>query len=217
LNTSQCFPWFAKINYETNVGAVNYDGLQMNLSERASHGLTFSANYTFAHALGIQPGNGLGGGAALNTLNPKGDYGPISFDVRNHFSLTFSYTIPGRKFPGQMLEGWAINSSVDHLSKLPLNALDSSFDTSEPAKRSIAGACMGPPHHLTSCSAAPDGRVLWPLDQQARDGERFALRHGRQRNRHQRAALLRRELPSRLRGRGNGGEHIERRTVESVV
>ena len=54
----------------------------------------------------------------------------LNFDVRHHFSLTGTYNFPGRKAPGQMLQGWAFNSSVNILSALPLNSLDSSRDTS---------------------------------------------------------------------------------------
>lgn len=129
-DTSECYPWFSRITYLTNVGNINYDGLQINLTERASRGLIFSANYTFSKALGILTGNGIQGGTALNNLAPQTEKGPLALDARDHFTMTASYEIPGVKTPGQILEGWAINGSLDIMSPLPVAALDSSFDTS---------------------------------------------------------------------------------------
>ena len=129
-NTSQCYPWFSKITYLTNVGNINYDGFQSNVTERLSHGVIFSANYTFAKALGISTGNGISGGSALDNLNPQTSKGPLALDARHHFTFTATYEIPGVKLPGQILEGWAVNGSLDLLSPLPVAALDSSLDTS---------------------------------------------------------------------------------------
>ena len=61
----------------------------------------------------------------MNNLNPALDYGASSFDQRNHFSLTLSYAIPGRKGFGQLLEGWSVNSAILLQSGLPYNPTDS--------------------------------------------------------------------------------------------
>jgi hypothetical protein len=124
------FPWFSNITYVTDLGGTNYASLQAALNQRFSHGLTYSLGYTLSHAVGIQSGPGAGTGPVLNLACPRCEYGNQNLDVLHHFSLTASYDIPGRKAPGQMLEGWAINSSVNVMSPLPLNILDSSLDTS---------------------------------------------------------------------------------------
>ena len=129
-NPSQCFPWFSNIAYLGDAGGSNYAAIQMYLNERAARGLTFSAGYTFSHALGIQGGPGTGTGSVLNNACPRCEYGNLNTDAAHHFSLTATYNIPGHKGAWQMLEGWAINSSVNYLSPLPLNVLDTSLDTS---------------------------------------------------------------------------------------
>jgi len=110
------YPWFSTINYSGNFGSSNYAGLQTNLTVRNIHGLTLNGNYTFSHAL------------AQNTItdvrNPLLDYGNLELDTRHHFTLTGSYAIPGFKSPLQMLQGWALNASVNVMSPLPLNAVD---------------------------------------------------------------------------------------------
>ncbi len=127
---NQCFPWFANIAYIGDVGGSNYAALQVYLNERASHGLTFSIGYTLSHALGIQGGPGTGTGSVLNNACPQCEYGNLNTDATHHFSLTATYNIPGRKGFAQMLQGWAVNSSVNYLSGLPLNIADTNLDTS---------------------------------------------------------------------------------------
>jgi len=124
------FPWFAQILDTVDTGSANYAGLQAALNQRVSHGLNYSLDYTFSHAVGEQGGVGTGNGMVLNTACPRCEYGNLTFDVTHHFSLTGTYALPGHKAPGQMLQGWALNSAVNYLSPLPLNALDSSDDTS---------------------------------------------------------------------------------------
>ena len=77
LNPSMCYPWFAKILLEAPVGSDHYNGLQMNLTERVSHGLNLSANFTLHRAYGIVVANGLGGGLALELLKPEARYWPL--------------------------------------------------------------------------------------------------------------------------------------------
>ena len=112
------YPWFSTINYTGNFGGSNYAGLQTNLTVRNIHGLTLNGNYTFAHALAQD--------TITNVTNPLQDYGNLGLDARHHFTLTGSYEIPGLKSPGQMLQGWAINASVNIMSALPLDILDGS-------------------------------------------------------------------------------------------
>jgi hypothetical protein len=122
------FPWFSKITYDANVGNSNYAGLQTALVERTSQGLTFNIAYTLAHAVGMNSGPGLT--TVMNSNQPTRDYGNLPTDVRDHFTITASYAIPGRKAPLQLLQGWELNSAVSFLSALPINAVDTSFDTS---------------------------------------------------------------------------------------
>ena len=51
-------------------------------------------------------------------------YGNSDFDIRNRFTFTTTYDVPGKKSPGQMLEGWQINSIVTLKSGAPWSAKD---------------------------------------------------------------------------------------------
>ena len=124
------FPWFSQILSLVDAGSSNYAALQASLNQRVSHGLNYSLGYTYSHGVGLQGGVGTGNGVLLNGACPHCEYGDLNFDIRHHFSLTATYQLPGRQSPAQLLQGWALNSSVNVLSALPLNALDSSRDTS---------------------------------------------------------------------------------------
>ncbi len=112
------FPFLGFINMLSNIGRSNYNGLQVTLTQHSSHGLSFLAGYTYSHALDM---TSLDAFALMpqDSLNPGRDYASSDFDVRHHFTLTTTYTIPGRKSHLQLLEGWAINSIVTLQSGQP--------------------------------------------------------------------------------------------------
>jgi hypothetical protein len=112
------FPWFSFINFMSNDTHSNYNSLQTTLSKRMSHGLSFTAGYTYAHGLD----NGSLNRFALlpqNANNPGAEYGNSDFDVRHRFTLTATYNIPGIKGFAQLLEGWQINGIVTLQSSQP--------------------------------------------------------------------------------------------------
>jgi outer membrane receptor protein involved in Fe transport len=125
------FPWFTQILYGANFGNSNYDGLQATLTKRVSHRLTFVAGYGLSHALTINSSTSDAyNGTAMNTADPLAEYGNTSNDVRNQFTFTTTYDLPGRKSPLQLLEGWEINAHLTLMSALPVEVYDSKFDTS---------------------------------------------------------------------------------------
>jgi hypothetical protein len=125
------------LNYVTMVGNIydsNYNGLQMTLTGRNYHGLSFTAGYTYSHALGDASDQG----TSANFPVPLNSYGNIKqqmyantdFDIRHRFTLSVNYIIPGKKGYGQLLEGWGLNSVVIVTSGLPWGLSDQSDDFS---------------------------------------------------------------------------------------
>jgi hypothetical protein len=117
------FPDFRYINYVSNDSSSNYDGLQATLTQRVTHGLSFTAGYTYSHALDDGSLNRFGTLPA-NSYDVRAEYGSSDLDVRHHFTLTASYAIPGRKGFGQLLEGWKLNTVVTLQSGLPWGPMD---------------------------------------------------------------------------------------------
>jgi Carboxypeptidase regulatory-like domain len=107
------FPYLANIFQMANVYRSNYNGLQVTLNARNYHGLSAVAGYTFAHAsddVGANWDFGYGSGLPQNAHNVAAEYANSDFDIRQRFTLSFTYAIPGRKGYGQALEGWEINT-----------------------------------------------------------------------------------------------------------
>jgi carboxypeptidase family protein len=76
-------------------GYSNYNGLQVDLRQRAWHGLQFDANYTWSHTLGITTQNNWQGAVTSFTLrNMRLSYGPALFDVRHSIHISGTYDLP---------------------------------------------------------------------------------------------------------------------------
>jgi Carboxypeptidase regulatory-like domain/TonB dependent receptor len=117
------FPYLGPVYQVSNDGRSNYHSLQATLTKRLSHGLSFLAGYTYGHGLDNGSLNRFGASPQDNT-NPGAEYASSDFDVRHRFTFTASYTLPGKKGFGQLLEGWQINSIVTLQSAQPWLAFD---------------------------------------------------------------------------------------------
>jgi hypothetical protein len=104
------------ISRTVNDARSNYHSLQTTLTERMSHGLSFTAGYTFGHGLDNGSLNRFGN---LPQVNPAAEYGNSDFDARHRFTITATYNLPGIKGFGQLLEGWKLNTIVSLQSGLP--------------------------------------------------------------------------------------------------
>ena len=114
------FPYLAAIDQTGNEFHSNYNGLEITVNERTSHGLSFLGGYTYSHALDQTSGQSL-----INTPLQTDSYRPQLFyangnnDIRHRFTLSPTYLIPGIKSPAQMLQGWSVSGLVLMQSGLP--------------------------------------------------------------------------------------------------
>ena len=125
-----CFPYLANINFLSNIDRSNYNALQTTLTERLSHGLSFTVGYTYGHALDDSSSNFNANQIPVNSANPGLQYSNSDFDIRHRLTISLSYAIPGIKVPGQLLEGWQINSIITLQSGSPWGVQDLSNDFS---------------------------------------------------------------------------------------
>ena len=118
------YPYLGFINLYSNLYRSNYNGLQATLTARNYHGVEFVMGYTYSHALDQMSYN-WNQYLPQNSANPGAEYGASDFDIRHRFTLSFTYTIPGRKGFGQLLEGWQLNSILTLQSGQPWQTFDS--------------------------------------------------------------------------------------------
>lgn len=131
---NHCFSYLNFIAIINNSYVSSYNALQATLTGRNYHGMSFTAGYTYAHALGDASDQGTSGNFPI-PLNNYGNvhdllYAPSDFDIRHRFTLSVNYAIPGKKGFGQLLEGWAINSIVLLNSGAPWGLADTTTDFS---------------------------------------------------------------------------------------
>lgn len=121
------FPYLSFIEWLSNLDSSNYNGLQTTLTERTSHGLSFVAGYTYSHSLDMCPDNWRCQ-VPLDKSNLSSLYGNSQFDLRNRFTLSTTYALPGKKSPGQLLQGWSLNSILTLMGRMPWDVSDTTFD-----------------------------------------------------------------------------------------
>ena len=98
-------------------GAAWYNGLDVSLDKRFSHGLQFLAAYTWSKLLSTDSNaiNGGNGGTATGDQNdPRKRFGPDAFIRPHRFVLSAVYALPGpknlRSFAGGVLGGWQVGA-----------------------------------------------------------------------------------------------------------
>jgi hypothetical protein len=103
-------PWYAP------QGNSNYNAMTINVEHRFTNGLSLLANYTQSRALGNTDAG------AKSPYDLRDSYGPLSFDVRRHFTSAFVYELPfgkGKRFlagasraANQIIGGWQLDSII---------------------------------------------------------------------------------------------------------
>ena len=121
-------PRFDNVIQVQSVGVSSYNALQFEAIRRFRNGLTFNANYTWAHslddtsdALGVLVNDNPG---LLNAAKPLSfNRANSQFDIRNRFVLSYNYEIPFTKhFHGwkkYALDGWSQSGIFSAQSGLP--------------------------------------------------------------------------------------------------
>ena len=125
-------PQFGSMYAIPNVGVSNYDALQLKAEERAVHGLTFLAAYTYSRSIdesSTSNGSQQPGESPQNAYDLPGSRGVSDFDLPQNFVLSAVYDLPfgtGKRFlsgPGwidsKVLSGWQTTGILSLRSGFP--------------------------------------------------------------------------------------------------
>jgi len=116
INYFQANPYAQGIgsSYTVAEGYSNYNALQVDLRQRAWHGLQFDANYTWSHTLGVATQNNWQGqGAVFSVRDMRLSYGPTLFDLRHVVHINGTYDLPfGRGKQYAANSGGVVNSLI---------------------------------------------------------------------------------------------------------
>lgn len=119
--------------YMTDAGYSTYNALQVDFRQRAWHGVTFDANYTWSHTLGVSTPNDWTGAYPQFTLRDlHQSYGPTLYDLRHVVHVNATADLPfgkGRAFLNQggavdkVFGGWTVGTIMTYQSGYPFRVL----------------------------------------------------------------------------------------------
>ena len=147
------FPYVEFLNNIGNRSHSNYNSLQVNVTKRMSHGLSFNLGYTYAHGLDTGSLNRFGQTPQDNN-NFAAEYASSDFDVRHRFTLTATYDIPGIKGFAQLLEGWEINGIVNVQTAQPFATWDAGDNFSGTGESNDRWNIAGPASNILAAKTS---------------------------------------------------------------
>jgi hypothetical protein len=147
------FPYAQYILESTNDARSNYNSLQTTLTKRVSHGINFTAGYTYGHGLDNGSLNRFGG-VPQNSLNPQAEYASSDYDTRHRFTFQATYSLPSHHGLGQVLAGWKLNGIMNLATGQPWLANDQSDNISGSGDLGDRWDFFGNPKNFVSSSSS---------------------------------------------------------------
>jgi hypothetical protein len=159
---------FGSIIYVNNANQATYNAMILSLRGRAGHHGSFQASYTLSHAQDYPEANtrfdqdGQNGGANIPDQTAYFSYySDANYDVRQRFSFSGLYNLPGLKSGiGRVLtDGWEVSSIIAvqtgtpfwPIDNRPLDVMCDQGGTPTPCSSALAGSAVITPNVL-----APD-------------------------------------------------------------
>jgi len=158
-------PNLGNSRYELSNANSNYNALQVDLTQRLTHGLQLRANYTWQKSLDIHSASflanaGVGGTTTiLDPQDPRLDWGPSNFNITHRVSGNFTYDLPiGNKralwsnatgLADKLIGGWQWNGIITGQTGFPFTPLvgfnqSGNGDTRAPDRVSLNPSFSGP-------------------------------------------------------------------------
>jgi len=129
---------FGAVSQLSTGASSHYNGLQLNATKRAGHGLQAQVNYTLSHCMDEVSNGGFlqfSAGAILTPLpgELKRDYGPCDYDIRHNLTAEYVYELPRKakgRAAGALLNGWQISGTIFWHSGIPFSVMSTPFSAS---------------------------------------------------------------------------------------
>jgi Carboxypeptidase regulatory-like domain len=120
---------FGNIQYIEPAASSNYHSLQTSINRRFSRGLLLGVNYTWSKALGTTSEdlpNVQNFGAPHNLDQRRANYGPLNFDIRHNFNISWVWQTPKatqNRSLGYALNDWQLSGVYRYATGLPYNVM----------------------------------------------------------------------------------------------
>jgi len=144
----------AYLEYATNDGNTNYNGLLVSLKRRFSKGLGYGVSYTYSRNFADFVDNLTGGSTPANAYNYSLERSNSPFDVTHRFVANGVYSLPigegglilnNKSLASKLIGGWQVNTIVTLQGGIPftVTAPDNSATGGSHASRAN---CIGNPY-----------------------------------------------------------------------
>ena len=138
-------PNVVNLQWYPSLAASSYNSLQATFSREFSNGLSFNANYTWAHGLNdtFDSGTGISGAFGLQpTKIGTYDYGNSDLDIRNRVAFLGTYVLPFAKTSSGLkkvlVKGWQANAVVTWQTGLPFTVTDAATQSANSSGTALA-------------------------------------------------------------------------------
>ncbi len=134
--------YFSATDFGFNGISANYEGVLASIEHRLADNYTILVNYTYGRCHSVVPVTSLGGPTIENPANPRGDYGPCSYDAPNVFNASvvyFSHATLGNRVASFLLSDWQIAPLMRFQTGFPVNPVDGT-------DRSLTGVSLDRPN-----------------------------------------------------------------------
>jgi Carboxypeptidase regulatory-like domain len=115
--------YFSTMTFGDEGISANYNGMLTSIEHRFAHNYTVLANYTWSKCLGVAPVTSLSTTVIENPANPRGDYGPCTYDVPNLFNASVVYMsqVGHGGLVSYLLSNWQIAPLARYETGFPVN------------------------------------------------------------------------------------------------
>src|SRR6202167_1581897 len=128
-------PRFGAVAQLSTGANSHYNGLQLTVDKRLTHGLQVLANYTWSRCMDTVSNGGFLPFSAGGILTPlpgdlARDYGPCDYDIRHNLNAQYVYQLPIRVRShslGYALNGWQISGTAFWHSGVPFSVLSTPY------------------------------------------------------------------------------------------
>src|SRR6267378_2214049 len=157
-------PDFSFVGLTDNSASSHYNGLQVKVDRRLSHGLQATASYTLSHSMDNASTDAFAN--YLNTLGTSAalDRADSDFDTRHVFTAGVIYMLPSpqaQTILREILGGWSVSGVVSARSAPPVNVVGKMFVAAGTALYPRPNLVPGVPLELYG-SQYPGGKIINP-------------------------------------------------------
>lgn len=125
----------SSVGIQNSVGNSDYNSLQVSLTKRLSHGLSFLAAYTYGHSIDDASGFENSGFQQRGTdpWNFRLDRGDSAFDARHRLVVSYDYELPhlsrfwNNGFTRSLLDGWHFAGITTFQTGFPVLIAETDF------------------------------------------------------------------------------------------